>query len=55
MVAFAKDNNIDMVFVAPDDPLADGMVDACEEAVFVHLVQMQRLLLLKHQRFSLRT
>ena len=32
MVAFAKDNNIDMVFVAPDDPLADGMVDACEEA-----------------------
>lgn len=32
MVAFAKDNKIDMVFVAPDDPLADGMVDACEEA-----------------------
>lgn len=32
MVAFAKGNNIDMVFVAPDDPLADGMVDACEEA-----------------------
>lgn len=30
MVAFAKENNIDMVFVAPDDPLADGMVDAFE-------------------------
>ncbi len=32
MVKFAKDNAIDMVFVAPDDPLADGMVDAFEEA-----------------------
>ncbi len=27
MVKFAKDNEIDLVFVAPDDPLADGMVD----------------------------
>lgn len=28
MVNFAKENEIDLVFVAPDDPLADGMVDA---------------------------
>ena len=28
MVKFAKDNAIDLVFVAPDDPLAAGMVDA---------------------------
>ncbi len=27
MVAFAKENAIDLVFVAPDDPLAAGMVD----------------------------
>ena len=32
MVKFAKDNAIDLVFVAPDDPLADGMVDSMEEA-----------------------
>ncbi|MCX7710091.1 MAG: phosphoribosylamine--glycine ligase [Clostridia bacterium] len=32
MVRFAKDNQIDMVVVAPDDPLAAGMVDALEEA-----------------------
>lgn len=32
MVDFAKKNAIDLVFVAPDDPLADGMVDAFEEA-----------------------
>lgn len=32
MVAFAKENSIDLAFVAPDDPLADGMVDAFEEA-----------------------
>lgn len=32
MVAFAKENNIDLAFVAPDDPLAAGMVDAFEEA-----------------------
>lgn len=31
MVAFAKANAIDLVFVAPDDPLAAGMVDAFEE------------------------
>lgn len=31
MVEFAKENAIDLVFVAPDDPLADGMVDAFEE------------------------
>ncbi len=28
LVKFAKENAIDLVFVAPDDPLADGMVDA---------------------------
>ncbi|MGN0454630.1 MAG: phosphoribosylamine--glycine ligase [Ruminococcus sp.] len=32
MVEFAKNNAIDLVFVAPDDPLADGMVDAFEDA-----------------------
>ena len=32
MVAWAKDNKMDFVMVAPDDPLAMGMVDAMEEA-----------------------
>ena len=32
MVKFAQDNAIDLVFVAPDDPLADGMVDALQAA-----------------------
>lgn len=32
MVKFAKDNAVDLVFVAPDDPLAAGMVDAMEKA-----------------------
>lgn len=32
MVKCAKDNQIDFVMVAPDDPLALGMVDAMEEA-----------------------
>ncbi len=32
MVKFAKDEAIDLVFVAPDDPLAAGMVDAMEKA-----------------------
>ena len=32
MVTFAKQNGIDFVVVAPDDPLAAGMVDAMEEA-----------------------
>lgn len=32
MVEFAKNNAIDLVFVAPDDPLADGMIDAFEDA-----------------------
>ena len=27
IVTFAKENAVDLVFVAPDDPLADGMVD----------------------------
>ncbi|WP_195985305.1 phosphoribosylamine--glycine ligase [Clostridium sp. D33t1_170424_F3] len=31
-VAFAKENQIDLVFVAPDDPLAAGMVDRLEAA-----------------------
>ena len=30
-VAFAKQNAIDLVFVAPDDPLAAGMVDAMQK------------------------
>lgn len=32
MVAFAKEYQVDLVFVAPDDPLAAGMVDAMEAA-----------------------
>ncbi len=32
MVKFAKDKAIDLVFVAPDDPLAAGMVDAMNDA-----------------------
>ncbi|MBE6831303.1 MAG: phosphoribosylamine--glycine ligase, partial [Ruminococcaceae bacterium] len=32
VVRFAKENRIDLVFVAPDDPLAAGMVDALESA-----------------------
>lgn len=32
LVAFAKENSIDMTVVAPDDPLAAGAVDAFEEA-----------------------
>ena len=32
IVAFAKENAVDLVFVAPDDPLAAGMVDALEAA-----------------------
>lgn len=30
IIAFAKENKIDLVMVAPDDPLAAGMVDALE-------------------------
>jgi phosphoribosylamine--glycine ligase len=32
MVKWAKENKMDLVFVAPDDPLAMGMVDALEAA-----------------------
>ena len=32
VVSFAKENRIDLVFVAPDDPLAAGMVDALDAA-----------------------
>ncbi len=32
MVSFAREKAVDMVFVAPDDPLAAGMVDAMERA-----------------------
>lgn len=31
VVSFAKEKKIDLVFVAPDDPLAAGMVDALEK------------------------
>lgn len=31
IVAFCKENAVDLVFVAPDDPLAAGMVDTLEE------------------------
>jgi len=32
LVSFAKENSIDLVFVGPDDPLAQGIVDAFEGA-----------------------
>lgn len=32
IVTFSRENGIDLVFVAPDDPLADGMTDALEDA-----------------------
>ncbi|MBN2879340.1 MAG: phosphoribosylamine--glycine ligase [Clostridia bacterium] len=32
MIALAKNENVDLVFVAPDDPLSAGMVDAMENA-----------------------
>ena len=32
MVALAREKKVDLVFVAPDDPLVAGMVDALEEA-----------------------
>ncbi|HEX3040206.1 MAG TPA: phosphoribosylamine--glycine ligase [Caproiciproducens sp.] len=32
VVKFSKENRIDLVFVAPDDPLAAGMVDVLENA-----------------------
>ncbi|HBG55383.1 MAG TPA: phosphoribosylamine--glycine ligase, partial [Ruminococcaceae bacterium] len=32
VVDFAREKEIDLVFVAPDDPLAAGMVDALEAA-----------------------
>ncbi len=32
IVTFSKENNIDMVVVAPDDPLAAGLVDKLTEA-----------------------
>lgn len=36
VVDFAKKNAVDLVFVAPDDPLAAGMVDALEKEASVH-------------------
>ncbi|MGO4548125.1 phosphoribosylamine--glycine ligase [Paenibacillus sp. 2TAB23] len=35
LIRFAKDAAIDLVFVGPDDPLADGIVDAFEAAGIV--------------------
>ena len=32
IVAWSKENGMDLVFVAPDDPLALGMVDALQKA-----------------------
>ena len=32
MLALAQEKQVDLVFVAPDDPLAAGMVDFLEEA-----------------------
>ena len=34
IVSYAKEKEIDLVFVAPDDPLAAGLVDVLEEAGF---------------------
>ena len=32
ILAFAKDNGVDMVVIGPEDPLADGLADAVREA-----------------------
>ena len=32
IVAYAKDKQVDLVFVAPDDPLVGGLVDELEKA-----------------------
>ena len=32
IVAYAREKQVDLVFVAPDDPLAGGLVDRLEEA-----------------------
>ena len=32
IVAYAKEKQVDLVFVAPDDPLVGGLVDVLEEA-----------------------
>jgi len=42
IVNFSKEKKIDMVVVAPDDPLAAGMVDALEEAESERLDQTRR-------------
>ncbi|MDE6641316.1 MAG: phosphoribosylamine--glycine ligase [Acetatifactor sp.] len=34
VIAYAKEKAVDLVFVAPDDPLVGGLVDALEEAGF---------------------
>lgn len=55
MVKFAKDNAIDLVFVAPDDPLAAGMVDAMEKAGVRAFGPNATRLLSRLPRFSLKT
>lgn len=44
LVAFAKDKAVDLVVVAPDDPLVAGAVEHLRQPVSEHsdLVQMQR-------------
>lgn len=54
MVKLAKDLQVDLVFVAPDDPLVLGMVDAMQEADLQHLVRIKLLLLLKVVKYFLR-
>lgn len=33
-MAYAKEKQVDLVFVAPDDPLVGGLVDVLKEAGF---------------------
>ena len=54
MVAFAKENNIDLTVVAPDDPLVLGMVDRLKLRAFVPLVQEQMQQSLRAAKFFLK-
>ena len=55
MKALAKEKAVDLVFVAPDDPLAAGMVDAMEEAGFKAFGIDIRIALLRAARSFPRT
>ena len=52
LVAFAKDKAVDLVVVAPDDPLVAGAVDAFEAAGIAYLQRLMRTLQMPIQRSS---